>query len=52
MTIQEGIQLAVKGLNAAIQRDMNSGDGFDIYTITKEGVKQVITKEISTKISI
>jgi len=52
MTIQEGIQLAVKGLNAAIQRDMNSGDGFDIYTITKEGVKQVIQKEISTKISI
>ncbi len=52
MTIQEGIQLAVKGLNAAIQRDMNSGDGIDVFTITKDGVKTVLTKEISTKISV
>lgn len=52
MTIQEGIQLAVKGLNAAIQRDMNSGDGFDVFTITKDGVKQVITKDLAIKVTI
>ena len=40
MTIQEGVQLAVKAINAAIQRDMNSGDGIDVYIITQEGVKQ------------
>ena len=52
MTIEEGIQLALKGLNAAIQRDMNSGNGFDIVTITNEGVKKVITKEIPLDISL
>lgn len=52
MTIQEGIQLAVKSINAAIQRDMNSGDGIDVFTITQDGVKQVLTKEIPTKITL
>ena len=52
MTIQEGVQLAVKAINAAIQRDMNSGDGIDIYIITQEGVKQFLTKEIVNKITL
>jgi len=52
MTMDEGIQLVVKGVNAAIQRDMNSGDGIDVYTITNEGVKVVITKAISNKVEI
>ena len=52
MTIQEGIQLAVKCLNAAIQRDMNSGDGIDIMTITEQGVKKVATKEFTQKITL
>jgi len=52
MTIQEGIQLAVKCLNAAIQRDMNSGDGIDIMTITEQGVKKVVTKEFTQKVTL
>ena len=52
LTMQEAVQLAVKGLNAAIQRDMNSGDGFDIVTITNEGVKLIVTKEISNKVTL
>jgi len=52
MTIQEGVQLAVKAINAAIQRDMNSGDGIDVYIITQEGVKQFLTKEIVNKITL
>ncbi len=51
MTIQEGVQLAIKAINAAIQRDMNAGDGIDVYIITQEGVKQFLTKEIINKIT-
>src|SRR3989344_4727684 len=50
MTVQEGIQLAVKCISAAIQRDMNSGDGIDILTVTKEGVKFVLQKELNNKL--
>ncbi|MBI2105917.1 proteasome subunit beta [Candidatus Woesearchaeota archaeon] len=52
MSIEEGIKLAVKGINAAIQRDMNSGDGIDVITITDTGVKTALTKEIQNKIEI
>ncbi len=50
MTIDEGIKLATKAVNAALQRDIASGDGLDVVTITKDGVKKIITKEI--KISL
>ncbi len=50
LSIQEGIQLAVKCINAAIQRDMNSGDGIDVLTVTKEGVKFVLQKELNNKL--
>lgn len=52
LSIEEGIKLAVKGINAAIQRDMNSGDGIDVMTITNQGIKTVLAKEISNKITI
>lgn len=45
-SVDEGIKLAVKCVNAALQRDSASGDGIDIVAITKEGVKKVLTKEI------
>ena len=47
---EEGIKLAVKCLNAALQRDSASGNGIDIMAITKEGVKNVLEKEINNKI--
>jgi len=50
MSIDEGIKLAVKCLNAAIQRDIASGSGFDVVTITNEGVKKVMEKDISALI--
>ena len=52
MTVEEGIELAVKCLNAAIQRDMNSGDGFDVVTITDKGVNKIATKEFNQKITL
>jgi proteasome beta subunit len=51
ITTDQGIKLALQGINAAIQRDMNSGDGVDVMTITDAGVKTVLTKEIENKIT-
>ncbi|MFH1209439.1 MAG: proteasome subunit beta [archaeon] len=52
MSVDEGIKLAVKAVNAAIQRDIASGNGIDVITITDKGVKKVLEKEINTKLVI
>lgn len=48
MTMQEGVELAVKALNAAMQRDIATGNGIDVFTITKDGVKTVISRQFDT----
>ncbi len=52
ITLKEAVPLAAKAINAALQRDVNTGNGLDVITITKEGVKTVIEKEIDTTIRI
>ena len=42
MSIKEGIELAEKCINSAISRDIASGNGMDVYTITDSGVKKEI----------
>ena len=44
------IKLAINAINAAIQRDVASGNGIDVFTITKDGVKHVETKENNMRI--
>jgi len=48
----ECIKLAVKCINAAIQRDIASGNGIDIFSITNEGAKRILEKELDTTIKI
>lgn len=50
--VADGIKLAVKAINAAMQRDTATGEGIDVYTITKVGVKKALTKLIDTNITI
>lgn len=52
MSVAEGIKLAVKAINSSIQRDSYSGEGIDVYTITKEGVKKVLAKKLETNIRV
>ena len=52
ITIQEGIKLAVKAINAAMQRDAATGEGIDVMTITKEGVNKVFSKKLETYITV
>ncbi|MBS3171990.1 proteasome subunit beta [Candidatus Woesearchaeota archaeon] len=50
MTLKEGVALAKKAINAAIQRDMPTGNGIDIFTITNSGVKKIETQLLNVKI--
>jgi len=52
MTVEEGIKLALKALNSSIQRDMPSGNGYDVFTITDKGVKKVLSKKLDTQIAL
>ncbi len=46
----EGADLALKCVNAALQRDSASGNGIDIYAITKKGVRPLQTKLLNTSL--
>ena len=46
MSIKEGTELAVRAVNAALQRDSASGDGIMVMAITKDGCKKVMEKEL------
>ncbi len=48
ITVKQGVELAVKAVNAALQRDTATGEGIDVMTITKDGVKTVLEKELKT----
>jgi proteasome beta subunit len=48
INVKQGIELAVKAINSALQRDCATGEGIVVFTITKEGVKKVLEKEFKT----
>lgn len=52
LTINDGIKLAVSAINTAIQRDIATGNGIDVVTITKDGIKVVLEKEISARVTM
>lgn len=46
MAIKEGIELAKEAIKSSTQRDLGSGYGIDVYTITKDGIKKVVNQDI------
>jgi len=46
MSVAEGIKLAVETIKSSTQRDTGSGFGIDVYSITKDGLKKVVSQEI------
>jgi len=46
LTIEQGIEIAKEALKSSTARDMGSGNGIDIFTITKSGIKKVVSQEI------
>jgi proteasome beta subunit len=50
MSLEDGLDLAVRGLTAAMKRDSASGDGMNVCTITrKEGYKQLSREDIDKR---
>jgi proteasome beta subunit len=46
LSIKEAVELAKEALKSSTQRDVGSGNGIDVFTITKDGVKHVVSEEI------
>jgi proteasome beta subunit len=51
LSVSDGVDLAARGLHAAMKRDSASGDGYAIATITKEGFATVDEKEIQKRLA-
>jgi len=41
MSIEDGVKLAIEAIKSSSERDTASGNGVDVFTITKDGIKQV-----------
>lgn len=50
LTVKQGVELAVEALKSSTQRDIGSGFGIDVFTITKDGINQVIKQEIVSEL--
>jgi proteasome beta subunit len=46
LTVKEAVELAKEALKSSTQRDSASGNGIDVFTITKDGIKHAVSEEI------
>jgi proteasome beta subunit len=51
ISVNDGIDLAIRSLHAAMRRDSASGDGYAIATITKDGFAPIDEKEIQRRLA-
>ncbi|MFP4523661.1 MAG: proteasome subunit beta [Candidatus Woesearchaeota archaeon] len=47
---QDGVDLAIKSIDAALQRDIASGNGLNVYVVDKNGARKVATKRVNTHV--
>ncbi len=52
LNVEEGVKLIIKSINSALQRDIATGNGVDVVTITKDGVKKAVEKELEAKLTL
>lgn len=46
LSVPQAIELAKECIKSSTQRDSGSGNGIDIFTITKDGIKQAVSQQI------
>ncbi|HZX12007.1 MAG TPA: proteasome subunit beta [Candidatus Nanoarchaeia archaeon] len=51
VSMDEAVKLATKAVSAAMERDTGSGGGIDIVSITKEGARKIMTKQLESKLA-
>ncbi|KAA0014924.1 MAG: archaeal proteasome endopeptidase complex subunit beta [Thermoplasmata archaeon] len=49
MSIEEGIDLAIRAMVAAMKRDLASGDGIDVVAITEKEYRELTNEEIEER---
>jgi proteasome beta subunit len=47
LSVKEGVELAIEALKSSTQRDAGSGNGIDVFTLTKKGIKHEVSQEIA-----
>ena len=47
MDVKEGVELVIEALKSSTQRDTGSGNGIDVFVITKKGIKHEVAQEIT-----
>ncbi len=52
MSVEEGTKVAVKAISAALQRDVNTGNGIDVMLIDGKGVRMILEKDLTPKIEV
>jgi proteasome beta subunit len=50
MDVEEGIDIAVKAINSAMERDAFSGNGILVATVTEEGFKMLPEEEVMSRL--
>ncbi|MDA3836333.1 MAG: hypothetical protein PF542_01810 [Nanoarchaeota archaeon] len=48
ITVKEGIELAKESIKSSMERDMATGNGMNVFTITKDGIKEVVRDKAET----
>ncbi|MEK6928416.1 MAG: hypothetical protein AABW65_00480 [Nanoarchaeota archaeon] len=46
ISVKEGIELAKECIKSSTQRDIGSGNGIDVFSITKDSIKHAVSEEI------
>lgn len=46
ISVKDAVELAVEAIKSSTQRDVGSGSGIDVFTITKSGIQQVVKQKI------
>lgn len=46
ISVAEAVELAKECIKSSTQRDAASGNGIDVFTVTKEGIKHIVAEEI------
>jgi proteasome beta subunit len=46
LSVEEGVKLGIECIKSSTQRDVGSGFGIDVMTITKHGIKHVVKQKI------
>ena len=47
MTTEEGVKLATKAISVALQRDVNTGNGIDVWIIDNKGITVAVQKDLN-----